>query len=1122
MSNFSFLKKDKDFNDFAQTCIDAETYIGTNTVVSAVWSRRALELAIKWIYKFDNKMVIPYKMDLYNLMDAYSFKQIVPPELIPLINYVRKLGNASIHSDKLVKRDEAVVSLRNLFEFVNWIDYTYGDHYQKRLFKESLLGTSDHLTIREKSTEMQQIQNKWEATDQPLKALREQSSVKRQEITQKRESGQRFEEIYEVDKLSEAETRKYYIDVELKLAGWEIGQNVVEEYFVRNLEKTKSGTGKIDYVLLGENGTPIALVEAKRTSLDSDKGRIQAIDYAQALEKETGLCPIVFFTNGFETWMIEEPYPAREVSGFYTHDELQLSISRRNKRTSFTSEMINDDITNRPYQKEAIAHTCADFESENNRRKVLLVMATGSGKTRTAISLVDILTKNNWVKNCLFLADRRALVNQAYQNFKTLLPSVTVCNLLERDKSVSPESSRMIFSSYPTMLNAIETITIADGRPLFTPGHFDLIIIDESHRSIYKKYGELFAYFDALLVGLTATPRSEFDKNTYELFDLAENVPTFAYELDQAVSEKYLVPYNTIETILKIPERGLHYDELSTAQKEHFEDVFEDEAEELKDIKGDDVNTWLFNSDTIDKVLNELMKKGIRDSSGDKIGKTIIFAKNHNHADAIQKRFRLLYPSKGEGYLEVIDNYQDKHQSLIEDFSVKNRNPQIAVSVDMLDTGIDVPEIVNLVFFKRVRSKVKFIQMIGRGTRTCVDLFGLGNDKTHFLIFDYGRNFDFFRMDKKEVEAKLTRSVTERILGAKAEIIRELENLNYQTEELTTYRNQLIDEWHEEVCRLDDKNILVKQKLKYVHKFRNLTQWESLTAISIDELKYKVAPLVPSLEGDEMAKRFDYSIFTIEFASLAGQDKMRARMIRSVIDTAKDLAKRGTINAVKDQKDVIERAMDKDFWENATINEMEEIRVLLRNLVQFVEKVTKKNYYSHFEDEVIDVKEDYAPLLNINELEDYREKVEQFLKETDNLAVYGLRHNRPLTAKQVESLEHELWEELGTKEQYTKEFGNQSVMRLVRNMAGLEPQEVNSLFSEILSNEQLNVKQIQFIKKIIEYVTKNGYLEKEKFTQEPFKTVGSITELFDDNYKELREKLLATVDQINRNAEIIS
>ncbi len=410
--------------------------------------------------------------------------------------------------------------------------------------------------------------------------------------------------------------------------------------------------------------------------------------------------------------------------------------------------------------------------------------------------------------------------------------------------------------------------------------------------------------------------------------------------------------------------------------------------------------------------------------------------------------------------------------------------------------------------------------MIGRGTRTCEDLFGPGIDKTQFLIFDYGGNFDFFRVDKKEAEASIGRSQTEKIFAIKAEMIRALENLDYQTDELIAYRTQLVNEWRDEVCQLDDNSIRVKQRLRAVRKFRNPEIWHSLTAIAVDELKRQLAPIIPSIQDNELAKRFDYTIYSIEFAKLADQND--TRYIKQVMDTVKDLAKKGTIRAVQDQKEIIAKAKDEAFWQTATIPEMEEIRLLLRNLVQFADKKITKEYYSHFDDEIIDVKEDFAPLLDVNALDDYREKVEHFLKETDDMVVYKLRHNRTLTKQNVDALEKILWEELGTKEQYIQEFGDQSVTRLVRRIVGIEPQEVNDVFSEFLSSSQLNRDQITFVKKIIEYVVNNGYLEKDKLTQVPFKTVGSITELFTDEQKDIREKLLETVDQINRNTEFIS
>ncbi|CEW39036.1 type I restriction-modification system R subunit [Streptococcus pneumoniae] len=484
------------------------------------------------------------------------------------------------------------------------------------------------------------------------------------------------------------------------------------------------------------------------------------------------------------------------------------------------SSKIRDDISERHYQKHAIASVCEAFS--NHRRQALLVMATGAGKTRTAVSLVDILSRHNWVKNVLFLADRTSLVKQAYDSFRKLLPDLSVCNFLE-DKE-GAQSSRMVFSTYPTMIGAISGQEEVNQCP-FTVGHFDLIIIDESHRSIYQKYKSIFDYFDARIVGLTATPRQDLDKNTYGFFNLENGVPTYAYDLEEAVKDGYLVAYHSIETKLKLPTDGLHYDDLSEEEKEHFDSKFEDDICE-KDIDGSVFNSFIFNKSTVEIVLNELMTRGIQTASGDEIGKTIIFAKNHDHAEYIRGIFNNRYPEKGSDYAQVID-YSIKHyQTLIDDFKIKEKYPQIAISVDMLDTGIDVPEVVNLVFFKKVRSKTKFWQMIGRGTRLCKDLFGPEQDKENFLVFDYGDNFDYFRADPRDGEGRHIVSLTQRLFNIKVDLIRELQGLQYQEDQFArAYRQQLVSELQGRIESLNELDFRVRMVLDTVYSYRKLESW---------------------------------------------------------------------------------------------------------------------------------------------------------------------------------------------------------------------------------------------------------------------------------------------------------
>lgn len=1109
-TNFHFLKDKPQYRAFSKACFEAEKALVVSPAVSAIQSRRALELAVKWVYSFDSAVKVPYQDNLSSLINDPNFLGIIDEDLLPLMKYVVKLGNQAVHTNAPVTRDEAVLSLHHLFQFIAWIDYCYSDEFTAGEFDESLLPVGEEKPVRPK--ELQDLYEQLSAKDRKLEEIIKENEHLRKKVTEKRERNTE-DYHFQVDELDEFETRLKYIDLDLKLAGWEFHKDIVREYPVVGMPNNE-GKGFVDYVLFGDNGKPLAVVEAKRTSKDPKIGRQQAKLYADCIEKMSGTRPVIFYTNGFETYIWHDPYPPRKVSGFYNKEELSLLMERRQMKHPLTNIEINDNISNRYYQKEAILAVCDALS--RNQRKALLVMATGSGKTRTAISVVDVLTRHNWVKNILFLADRKTLLNQAYRSFNNLLPSLTLCNLL--DNKDNPEESRMVFSTYPTMMNAIDDAKRKDGKKLFTVGHFDLIIIDESHRSIYKKYRSIFDYFDGILLGLTATPKDEIDKNTYEVFGMENGVPTFAYELDQAVKDGYLVDYRTIETKTKFLEEGIHYDDLSEEEKEKYEETFDD-GDFREDIDSSALNEWLFNDHTIDMVLQDLMEKGIKVEGGDKLGKTIIFAKNHIHAERIVKRFDALFPEYKGDFARVIDYSVKYVQTLIDDFSERNKLPQIAVSVDMLDTGVDIPEIVNLVFFKKVRSKSKFWQMIGRGTRLCPDLLGIGQDKTHFLIFDYCGNFEFFRENPKGMDTQIGKSLTEKLFNAKVDIIRELQGIDYQTEEYINHRKELVKEVTRDVLALDSENFRVRQHLQFVEKFKNKENWVTLSVVDTNEVKEHISPIIVPIQEDEFAKRFDLLMYTIELAKL--QTKNATKPIRSVIQTAEVLSQLGTIPQVMEQKHIIEKVLTEEFWESADIFELDEVREALRDLIKFIERDKQKIYYTNFQDEVIEVKEN-GPMFHVNDLQSYRKKVEHYLiQHKDQMAIYKLNHNKPLTSQDVKILEDILWKELGTREDYEKDYGDTPITKLVRQIVGLDPQAANAAFSEFLSEERLNLNQIRFVKHIVDYVIKNGTLDKNVLRQEPFRSVGSIVELFKDNMDDAR-KIIGIIDEINRNAEEIT
>ena len=1112
MSNFDFLKQSKIFNNFSEACCEAENGIGLNTVTCSILCRRALELGVKWLYANDNDLRIPYNDNLSALVHDITFKNIIDEKLLKQIEYVIKLGNFAVHNNKKISREEAILSLRYLYNFMQWIAYCYSDNYIEKEFDESILPkqTINVLTVKEKETLYEEL----EAKDKKLEETRKENEELRKQLTNKREA-KKENYIFEVKDISEYETRKKYIDLELKIAGWAFEENIQEELKLKGMPNNQN-IGYADYVLFGKNGLPLAVVEAKRTSVDPKVGQNQAKLYADCLEQEYHQRPVIYYTNGFEIYMWDDVnYPPRKVSGFYTQDELQLLINRRENRQSLEHIFVNDKITNREYQLEAIKSVCEAFDE--GHRKTLLVMATGTGKTRTAISIVDVLSDKEWVKNVLFLADRTVLVKQAKNNFVKLLPNMSCCNLLSTVDN--PEDSRIVFSTYQTMINAIDSTKNKSGNKLFTPGHFDLIIVDEAHRSIYKKYQAIFDYFDGLVVGLTATPRNDVDRNTYRFFEIENDVPTYAYEYDRAVKEGYLVDYHTIKTTTDFMDRGIKYNELSEEEKEEYEDTFSDDEDNIpEEINAEAINSWLFNRDTIKKLLELLIEKGLKVEGGDKLGKTIIFARNHRHAEKIVEVFNELYPEyKGE-FAKLIDNQVKYNENLIDHFSVKDDYPQIAVSVDMLDTGVDVPEILNLVFFKPVKSKIKFWQMIGRGTRLCKDLFGVGQDKKEFYIFDYCKNFEFFSENPKGIETNSQISLTERIYSYKLDLIVELQNIKYQNDEkFKAYREELIEEFIEEINKLNKESFLVKAKLHYIEQFSKKENWVYISTIDLTDIKDNLIPLFLASDENEPAKRFDNLMYQLQVKRIRQEKTTRCE--NAITETVGQLEKLGTIPQIKEKQDLILKVAETEYLKEADFWSVEEIRKQLRDLIQFIDPYNRPPVYIDMEDTLNDVDEEYVYISSENNFTNYRKKLEKFLNgNLENSIIWKIRHNIRLTELEKENLEKILFEELGSNKEYAETFGDTNVIKAVRNIVGLDKSVASDIFYKYINENRLNMKQIQFVKLLVDYVVKNGTIEMEKLTEQPFNTVGQVYELFGNNvdlFKEIRED----IEEINENAE---
>lgn len=1119
MQNFSFLQSKPEYALFAPACIEAEKIFATAPALCAVGCRKALELAVKWVYAADKIMNMPYRDNLQSLIHEPSFRFAVDSNTWGKFPFIIKLGNLAVHTERSVQVSDALAALRGLFEFVEWIDYCYGNDYQERKFDPALIPSEKVEVDVAKVKEQESLLDEKEAQ---IEALRKQIEEMSAQYTAAKEQHQKTR-TFQSEDLSEFKTRKIYIDVDMKQMGWKFNgpdADVQEEYPVEGMAGVVGQMGYCDYVLFGKDGLPLAVVEAKRTSKDPNIGRKQAVLYADCLERKFGRRPMMFTTNGFETYFWDDQSgPQRKVSGIFSKDDLQKLMNRREERNNLDDIPIDDKITDRYYQKEAIRAVCGQIEQ--GFRKHLLVMATGTGKTRTASSLTDVLSRGKWVTNILFLADRTALVKQAKDDFKNYLPDLSLCNLCSNKDD---RNARIVFSTYPTILNAIDDTKSKDGRQLFTPAHFDLIIIDESHRSIFKKYRAIFEYFDALMVGLTATPKTDVDRNTYDFFEMEHGVPTYAYDYETAVYQDHvLVPYYNYEVKTKFLDEGITYDDLSDEDKERYEDDFIEDGVMPEFIPSAALNKFVFNETTVDLVLQDLMERGIKVAGGDRLGKTILFAQNKRHAEFILERFNKLYPQYHGSFAQRVICDDSYAQTIIDDFKQAEKEPHIAVSVDMMDTGIDVPECVNLVFFKKVRSKAKFWQMIGRGTRLCKGLpcvdqiDGTYTDKRRFLIFDYCGNFEYFREHKEGYETRETKTLSENIFGKQIKIAMALQESAFAEEDYQAWRNELVESCHRQVLALNPNLISVKMRLQYVEKYKKREAFLTLSEANKGELLTQIAPLVQAEENDEFAKRFDNFMYGLILAHIEQLPAYQYAK-KQLCDVASLLERKANIPQIKERLPLLRDLQTDAFWEAQDILAFEKVRRELRDLIRFLDEGDRgqKQIVTKLADPVINSQEGIQ-LDAAYDFEDYRAKVNRYINEHGNtLAIYKLTHNIPLNVGDYQELERVLTSELGSKKDYEREFGDTPFGLLIRKIAKLDHDAAMQAFSSFINDQSLNQNQIAFVKKIIHHIEHNGYMENvTELTKPPFDKPVSFIKLFDPK---TRTALMKTINQIRENA----
>ncbi len=1103
MSQFTFLQRE--WAAVFEAASKAEAAVQADPRTACFYARRTLELAVGWAYKHDATLKLPYQDNLSALIHEPSFKQAAGEAIFSKARIINTLGNRAVHSHRPVPDSDALAAVRELFHVAYWFARTYArsERPDSRLaFDPSAIPRPVRPTTQT-AEQLQTLEARLREQDESLAALLADKTALddelkrlRVEIAKAKQSAAAQPDQHDY---SEAETRDYFIDLLLKEAGWLLDQPCDREFDVSGMPNAQ-GRGFVDYVLWGDDGKPLGLVEAKRTRRDPRVGQQQAKLYADCLERQFGQRPIMFYSNGYEHWIWDDQrYPPRRVQGFYKKAELELLIQRRATRRSLAEATIHSAIVERHYQTRAIRRVAEAFERDHDR-KSLLVMATGAGKTRTVIALADLLMRCNWVKRVLFLADRVALVRQAVNAFKTHLPDASPVNLVtEKD-----EDGRVYVSTYPTMMGLIDETV--DGQRRFGVGHFDLVIIDEAHRSVFQKYRAIFEYFDSLLVGLTATPKDEVDRNTYSLFDLENGVPTDAYSLEEAVRDGFLVPPQAVSVPLKFQREGITYAELSEEEKDQWDALeWTDDGTVPNRVESEAVNRWLFNKDTVDKVLEHVMTRGLTVAGGDRLGKTLIFAKNQQHADFIAERFNANYPHYRGEFARVITFKTEYAQSLIDNFSNKNKVPHIAISVDMLDTGIDVPEILNLVFFKLVRSKTKFWQMVGRGTRLCPDLLGPGQHKAFFYLFDYCQNLEYFSQDIPETEGAAGASLGKRLFNARLELLAALDSTQQETlvtavkEALATYggpstkedlRRAVAELLQREVAAMNLDNFVVRPHRRLVEKYAKPEAWVVLVNDALAELSHEVAGLPSELDPEnEEAKRFDLLALNLQLALLQVEPGF-ARLRDRVKEIAALLEEKNAIPMVREQMVLIQDVQSEEWWQDVTVSMLEVMRRRLRGLVQFIDKRQRKPVYTDFEDLMGGETSFTLPGLSVGtDQAKFVSKARAFLRQhLDHVTVAKLRMNRPLTASDLVELEQLLRQSGACEPDEIRRAVNEAkgLGLFVRSLVGMDRSAAKDALTVFINGKTFTANQLEFVNLIVDHLTEHGIMEAARLYESPF------------------------------------
>lgn len=1084
MGNFDFLKEEAQFASFAPTALTAQWLYSVNPAVCVATCRQTMEFAIKWMYDNDAGLEMPGTDRLATLMSAEDFVRAIGPQLHTRLDFVRRLGNDATHLPRVYTQAQAALALENLYYFLRFLQHCYGAHAPQEPIpfdKEKLMQSAPcEMPVQPG----ERVQDELRAKQQELRLVRARSFVSP-----------------DLD-LGEFETRKIYIEALLQEAGWVLGQNLMADVPLE-VKAGEDAPQTADYVLLDEKGKPLAIVEAvgARVQAESELLRAQAVSMLIA-RQNSGTAPFIFLSNGLETIFCPGGgHAPRNVSGLYAQEDLLFERQKMSRRVDPGMEL-KTKIADRYYQKEAV-YAVMDAYFVRRQRTALLSMASGSGKTRTALMLCEALLRAGVVGNILFLAQETVLVTQIRREAARFLPDISSAQP-KRDRRAL--KSGILCAAYDELGDYIDGALDTGGGRIFTAGHFDLVICDEADHRIYRRHRALIEHFDAWVLGLTDCGAADIDPRTYEAFRMGENRPTYAYELSRAIADRYLVDYTCVRIKTRLLQSGLDYDALDAQEKERFEAAFGGKKL-LRRVDAQAFAGAVFNEDTARQMFAALMRHGIHTENGAQLGKTIVFASCKAHAQELCRVFASAYPDLPADYCRVVDAQEAYAQDLLDDFRSRSRLPRIAVSVGVLGAGVDVPACVNLVFFKPVESREVFMRMIGRGTRICRGLLG-GKDKEKFCVLDFFGNFEAFS-DRFGAGAGLL--LPGRIFALRARLVHALGG----EEAHASLRRALAEQLRDTLLGLNRAHFAVRAQLKLVEHFSHMDAYDSLSVEDIKCLVEKLAPLsdIGKQTQDDRVLALDHDFCALMLSRFmpemaASAQRGFARQMRRLTDALH-------VPEVLQHAQLI-RSLDTPLAASLlSLEQIESARMTLRTAAGAAGSIDGTHVVD-FSDEVLEV----SFFSGTQSAQAYLHKAEAYVAAHPNDPVLvRLRHNEPLRSQDLAQLEKLAFEQLGTREAFDAAAGGEGVGMFFRRCTGLDAQAVRSAFDSALAGEKLTPQANGFIRQAQEYLCKNGVLrDKTILALPPFDQKGSCLVLFTPQQL---AKVLETVDSFCDTACVV-